>query len=189
MKKVSNLPFFKRGESNDVAIEPLSVETFRGLPFVNEDDLSATQYFEQRKAMILAATNITPEEFETFTVPDFNTLAHDIQTYILTPSDELKGQPLDNRDFVFTLLFPFDNDLAETIDTINFEVPKVAHSQALAAIDDDFEREDFMFRVVCHLEKVDINQMKLNDYLCIKPKVGDFFLQSGDYFRPMTLKA
>ncbi|MEZ8095773.1 phage tail assembly protein [Photobacterium swingsii] len=189
MSKVSKLPFFKRGESNEITIQPLSVQVFRGLPFVNDDDLSASQYFDQRKAMILAATNITADEFDTFTAPDFNTLAEDIQAYILTPSDELKGKPLDNSDFVFTLLFPFENDLSETIETINFDVPKVAHSQALAAIDDNFEREDFMFRVVCGIDKTDINQMKLNDYLSIKPKVGDFFLQSGDYFRPTTLKA
>ncbi|NAW66711.1 phage tail assembly protein [Photobacterium halotolerans] len=190
MKKSSTLPFFKRNENPTLELKTLSVEAFRALPFMGVDGtLSAKQHFAQRKAAIMGCTDLTAEEFETFTAPDFNQLYSDISAFILKPSDELRDQPLTGKDFEFTLLFPFENELGETIEHIRFKVPKVAHSEALAEISDQHEREDFMFRVVCGLEKADFNQMAINDYLAIKPQVGAFFQQSGDFFRPTTLKA
>lgn len=189
MNKICKLPFFKRGESNEMTINTISLAVFRALPHINLVDLSAKHTFQQRKALIKHCTDITEDEFNRLSVPDFNTLAEDTQTFILTPSDELKGSPLEVKDWTFDLLFPFTNELGDTIATISFKVPNVAASEMLAAITDDQEREDYMFKVVCGLETKDLEQLSINDYLTLKPRVGDFFLQSGDYFRPMTFKA
>ena len=189
MNKAVKLPFFKRGDSNEIAINAITVKAFRDIPHVNNENLTSAHHFAQRKAMILSCTDIIEAEFETFTAPDFNTLSEAIQSFILTPSDELKGEPLENSDFTYDLLFPFDNDLGDNFNHIKFQVPKVTHSQALAELNDDQQREDFMFTVVCGFGNEDIQLMKLNDYLTLKPKVGDFFIQSGDYFHPTTLTA
>ncbi|WP_417536353.1 hypothetical protein [Methylophaga sp.] len=189
MSKVIKLPFFKRGDSNEMTINTISVKQFRELPHINIEGLSAKQLFQQRKALIQACTDISEAEFNTLSTPDFNTLATEAQNFVLTPSDELKGKPLEVKDWTFELLFPFTNELNEEISTIRFTVPNVASSELLAEITDQEEREDYMFKVVCGLEKQDLALLSINDYLTIKPRVGDFFLQSGDYFRPMTFKA
>ncbi|MFH0267238.1 hypothetical protein [Vibrio rumoiensis] len=110
-------------------------------------------------------------------------------TFVSTPSDELKGTPLEVKDWTFDLLFPFTNELDDEIKTIRFTVPNVGSSELLAEITDDQEREDYMFKVVCGLEKQDLALLSINDYLTLKPRVGDFFLQSGAFFSPMTFKA
>ncbi|MBD1572878.1 phage tail assembly protein [Vibrio sp. S17_S38] len=189
MSKVIKLPFFKRNESNEMTINTISVKQFRELPHINVVELSAKQAFQQRKALIQACTDITESEFNSLSAPDFNTLASEAQTYILTPADELKGTPLEVKDWSFELLFPFTNEVSEEIKTIRFSVPNVASSELLAEITDDQEREDYMFKVVCGLEHQDMALLSINDYLTLKPRVGDFFLQSGDYFRPMTFRA
>lgn len=189
MSKVIKLPFFKRGESNEMTINTIPLKQYRDLPHVNLTTLSAMQLFQQRKALIQACTDITNAEFNTLTAPDFNTIADEAQAYILTPSDELKGTPLKVKDWEFELLFPFTNEVSEEIKTITFKVPNVIASEMLAEIKDDQEREDYMFKVVCGLENQDMDLLSINDYLTLKPRVGDFFQQSGDYFRPMTFRA
>ncbi|MFV0449459.1 MAG: phage tail assembly protein [Vibrio sp.] len=189
MNKICKLPFFKRGESDEMIINTISVAAYRTLPHVHLHELSAKQAFQQRKALIKNCTDITEDEFNRLSTPDFNTLAEDAMTFVSMPSDELKGLPLEVKDWTFDLLFPFTNELGDTIATISFKVPNVAASEMLAAITDDQEREDYMFKVVCGLETKDLELLSINDYLTLKPRVGDFFLQSGDYFRPMTFKA
>ena len=189
MSKVIKLPFFKRSDSNEMTINTISVKQFRELPHIHAEDLSAKQSFQQRKALIQVCTDITEAEFNTLSAPDFNTLATEAQTFVLTPSDDLKGKPLEVKDWTFELLFPFTNELSEDIKTIRFTVPNVASSELLAEITDQQEREDYMFKVVCGLEKQDLSLLSINDYLTLKPRVGDFFLQSGDFFNPMTFSA
>lgn len=189
MNKICKLPFFKRGESHEIAINTISVAQFRALPHINLTELSAKQAFQQRKALIQKSTDVTEDEFNSFSVPDFNTLAEEAQTFVLTPSDELKGSPLEVKDWTFELLFPFTNELGDEIKTIRFTVPNVGTSELLAEITDDQEREDYMFKVVCGLEKQDLALLSINDYLTLKPRVGDFFLQSGAFFNPMMFTA
>ncbi|MCD9516995.1 phage tail assembly protein [Photobacterium carnosum] len=188
MNKETTLPFFTRSGSHKLTINTITLGAFRKLPFVMKDDLSAAEQFKQFKAMILACTDLTPTEFEELSVPDFTQLHQDIRAFILTPSDEMNDHSLTGKDFEFDLAFPFTNELEETISHIKFAVPKVKHSEALADIDDHYDREEFMFRVVCHLDKQDMDAMALNDYLAIKPQVGAFFQLAGDYFRPVTSK-
>ncbi|HIF9067526.1 TPA: phage tail assembly protein [Photobacterium damselae] len=188
MEKSSVLPFFHRRGDHKLNIKTISVGDFRKLPYVMKDELSSPEQFKQFKAMILACTDLTELEFEELSAPDFTQLHQDIRAFILTPSDELNGQPLTGTQFEFDLLFPFKNELNEDIGHIKFKVPKVKHSEALANIDDHYEREEFMFRVVCDLEKQDMDMMAINDYLAIKPQVGAFFQLAGDYFRPKTSK-
>lgn len=190
MSKIIKLPFFKRNdESNEMTINTISVKQFRELPHINVVELSAKQAFQQRKALIQACTDITEKEFNTLTAPDFNTLATESQTFILTPADDLKGKPLEVKDWTFELLFPFTNEVSEEIKTITFKVPNVAASEMLAEITDEQAREDYMFKVVCGLEHQDMALLSINDYLTLKPRVGDFFLQSGAFFSPMTFNA
>ncbi|WP_318438163.1 phage tail assembly protein [Photobacterium leiognathi] len=188
MKKETTLPFFNRAGCHQLSIKTVTLGAFRQLPYVMKDDLSAMEQFKQYKAMVLACTDLTLDEFETLSVPDFTQLYQDISTFILTPSDEMNEQPLTGKDFAFNLVFPFTNELGEEINHIQFVVPKVKHSEALADIDDHYEREEFMFRVVCDIDKKDMDAMALNDYLAIKPQVGAFFQRAGDYFRPVTSK-
>ncbi|MGR5061963.1 phage tail assembly protein [Photobacterium sp. DNB22_13_2] len=187
MKKTTKLPFYNRNGNHQIEIKPISLGAFRLLPYVNlgvDKDLSPSELFRQLKAMILACTDISNEEFEELSAPDFTQLHEDIRDFILKPSDEIQEKQLTGSDFEFDLLFPFTNELGENISHIKFVVPKVKHSEALAEITDDTERENFMFRVVCNLDTPDMDAMALNDYLAIKPQVGAFFQLSGDYFRP-----
>lgn len=190
MSKVISLPFFKRGNSSEIMINTISLKRFRGLPHIDVvTALSAKQAFQQRKALIQACTDLTEDEFNSLTTPDFNTLSEEAQSFVLTPSDQLKGSPLEVKDWSFELLFPFTNEVGESIKTITFKVPPVAASEMLAEINNDQAREDYMFKVVCGLESQDMALMSINDFITIKPRVSDFFLQSGDYFLPMTFKA
>ncbi len=189
MKKTSTLPFFTIDGSKTLTISSMTLEAFRKLPFIKkEDKLSDKELFEQQKAVILATTELKEAQFEELTAPDFNTLAGDCTAFILTGSDELKGKALANDCYEFELLYPFENEVGEKIEHIKFTVPKVKHSQALADITEKQMREDFMFQVVCSLDKEDLQKMAVNDYLTIKPKVGDFFLQSAAYFQVTTSK-
>ncbi len=189
MKKTSALPFFRLNNSDTLSISSMTLEVFRKLPSINkEGKLSDKELFDQQKAVILETTVLTEEQFEELTAPDFNTLANDCTAYILTGSDELQGKKLANDCYEFDLLFPFENEVGEKIEHIKFTVPKVKHSQALTDISEKQLREDFMFQVVCDLDKEDLQKMSVNDYLTIKPKVGDFFLQSAAYFQVTTSK-
>ncbi|MGF1684808.1 phage tail assembly protein [Photobacterium minamisatsumaniensis] len=189
MKKTIKLPFYNRNGNHEIDIKPISLGEFRKLPYVNfgvDKELIPSELFQQLKAMILACTDISTEEFEELSAPDFTQLHEDIRAFILKPSDEIQEKPLSGSDFEFELLFPFANDLNESISRIKFVVPKVKHSEALAEITEDTARENFMFSVVCNLDKPDMEAMALNDYLAIKPQVGAFFQLSGDYFLPTT---
>ena len=190
MNKVITLPFFKRNESSEITLNTINVKQFRALPHINiETEMSAKQVFQQRKALIQLCSDLTEAEFNSLSVPDFNTLGHESQTFILTPADTLKGSPLEVKDWTFDLLHPFTGELGDEIKSVTFKVPNVATSEMLAEITDEQAREDYMFKVVCSLESKDMELMSINDYLTIKPRVGDFFLQSGDYFLPMMFKA
>ncbi|MFD2177845.1 phage tail assembly protein [Veronia pacifica] len=188
MDKLSTLPFFTRGASSQIAITPITFGAFNKLPHIKKGELSEAELFAQYKASIFACTDITEDEFSQLKAADFNQLSRDIAAFINSASDVLKGEPLDGETFAFDLLFPFDNELGETISQIRFEVPTVGHSEALAALEDDAERELFMFRSVCGLEKQDLEAMALNDYLALKPQVGAFFTQSAAFFRRTMLK-
>ncbi|MFH0267236.1 hypothetical protein [Vibrio rumoiensis] len=48
MNKICKLPFFKRGESNEMAINTISVAAYRMLPHVHLTELSAKQAFQPR---------------------------------------------------------------------------------------------------------------------------------------------
>lgn len=188
MKLVSTLPFFTRDGSLEVAYPPLSRGAYEQLSHIKvTENLTLAQVFAQYKTLIFAMTDFTPEQFEALTAPDFLQLCRDLQTFTLTPADELREQPIDGHTFAFDLLFPFTNGLGQTIEHIEFKVPKVKHSEALANIDNNDEREDFMFQVVTGLSKADVARMAVNDYLTIKEQVGAFFTQAGDYFHPATL--
>ncbi|AUI88170.1 hypothetical protein BS333_17580 [Vibrio azureus] len=187
MKNQSKLTFFCR---ENVVLNTLPVAQFRQLPHIEtEDELTAKQLFEQRKALILACSDVSKTEFDTLSVPDFNQLYDDICDMILQPSDALQGAPLNGASAEFTLLYPFDNEVGETIHKVTFAIPKVAHSEALADINEAQAREDFMFEVITGLQPSDLHFLSINDYLALKPQVGAFFQQSAAYFRPMTSKA
>ncbi|PNQ69025.1 hypothetical protein C1141_06470 [Vibrio agarivorans] len=186
MKNLSKLAFFAR---ESVALNTITVTDFRKLPHIEaEQELTAKQLFVQRKAVIMACSDLKPEEFETLAVPDFNQLYEDICDLILKPSDELHGDVLDGKSGCFDLLHPFENEVGEKITRITFTIPKVAHSEALAELTEDKDRENFMFEVITGLQTSDLNFLSINDYLALKPQVGAFFQQSAAYFRPMTSK-
>lgn len=170
-----------------VQLKTISTAGFKALPHIKLTSMSAKQEFEQRKALILLCADINEAKFNTLHAPDFIQLYEDIVDIILKPSDELKGEKLSGSSFEFDLLEPFENEAGEKFTRIKFQVPKVLHSQALAEIEDDEEREDFMFRVVTGLQKEDFKYLSLNDYLALKPQVGAFFQQSAAFFRPGML--
>lgn len=184
----SKLPFFNRHGDHHVTFRTISVAEQRALPHADVEEPTASQLFQLGKALILTASDLTEDEFNTLTAPDFNQLFNDISEFVVKPSDELSGTPIDGKTFEFDLLFPFKNELGESIQHIQFQVPKVKHSEALLALDDEREQEDFMFRVVCALEDDDLSLMALNDYLAIKPQIQAFFQLGADYFPPATLK-
>ncbi|WP_158161258.1 phage tail assembly protein [Grimontia hollisae] len=184
MQKVSTLPFFKRGHSNEVVIKPITVGAFYKLPHIKKDDMNDAEQFAQYKAAIFECTDLSDEEFAALTAPDFNQLSRDIASFIHQPSDLLRGEPLDGETFSFELLYPFTNELGEELKTVRFTVPTVAHSEALAEKTEDNEREAFMFQSVTALHKNDVDRMALNDYLAIKSQVGAFFTQLGAFFAP-----
>lgn len=188
---VSKLPFFKRGDSNEITINPITFGDFNKLPYAKKESESLTdaELFQQYKAAIFACTDINEGEFATLTAPDFNTLSKDISQFINSSSDALRGEPITGNTFEFDLLHPIENDVGETISRIKFKAPLVAHSEKLADIDDVHEREHFMFRCACGLDEADVDRMSMNDYLAIKPQVGAFFTLTADYFRPTTFKA
>lgn len=188
MKQHSKLPFFNRNGQHVINIKPLTVQAWRTLPFINlVIELTPSQHFKQRKALVMACTDITEDEFETFSVPDFNVLSDDIQSFILCRSDRLKGETLEVKDWHFELYFPYETAFKEIIKHIKFKAPLVAASAQLAELDNDIERENYMFSAVCGIDSADLELMTTNDYLTLKPRVGDFFTQSGDYFLPMML--
>ncbi|OEE41519.1 hypothetical protein A1QW_15360 [Vibrio anguillarum] len=170
-----------------VKLKIISTASFKGLPHIKLTEMTPKQEFEQRKAVILHCAEITLEKFNTLHTPDFLQLYSDIIEFILTPSDEVQGKKLSGDRFEFDLLDPFENEAGEKFDRIKFQVPKVSHSAALAEIEDDEEREDFMFRVVTGLQKADFQYLSLRDYLALKPQVGAFFQQSAAFFHPATL--
>ncbi|MBY7899922.1 phage tail assembly protein [Vibrio fluvialis] len=165
----------------------ITTSSFKALPHITLNQLSPKQEFEQRKALILKCSDITEEKFNNLHAPDFLKLYEDICDLILKASDDIQGEKLDGQSFEFALLHPFENETGQKFERIKFQVPKVVHSQALADIEDEDEREDFMFRVVTGLTKEDFNFLSLNDYLALKPQVGAFFQQSAGYFRPTML--
>ncbi|MFA0690634.1 phage tail assembly protein [Vibrio splendidus] len=190
MNKTSTLFDFKKNGTHEIAITTLSLEQFNQLPHMAKTtELDDLELYEQNRAAILATTDITEDEFEELTAPDFNTLSQAVINLVTTRSDELTAKPLEPNCFEFDLLFPFTNEVGEQISRISFSVPKTRHSKALAGLKDKQEREDFMFRAVCELDKEDLQKMAVNDYLTLKPRVGDFFLQSGAYFQKKTLNA
>ncbi|MGL4223823.1 MAG: phage tail assembly protein [Vibrio sp.] len=172
-----------------VPLKVISTAAFKSLPHIKLSQMTPKQEFEQRKALILTCADISPDKFNTLHSPDFLKLYEDICAVILKASDETQGKKLDGEQFDFDLLHPFENEAGQKFAHIKFQVPKVAHSAALADIDDEDEREDFMFRVVTGLSKLDFNYLSLNDYLALKPQVGAFFQQSAGYFHPMTFIA
>ncbi|KAB0300705.1 phage tail assembly protein [Vibrio fortis] len=183
MTHQSKLTFFAR---ESVALNTIPVAQFRQLPHIEtEQELSAKQLFLQRKAVIMACSDLTLDEFETLAVPDFNQLYDDICDLILKPSDEVQGEVLNGKSASFELLHPFENEVGEKISRITFTIPKVAHSEALAELTEDKERENFMFEVITGLHTSDLNFLSINDYLALKPQVGAFFQQSAAYFRPV----
>ncbi|CAG9001765.1 MAG: hypothetical protein CENE_03792 [Candidatus Celerinatantimonas neptuna] len=188
MKLTSTLPFFSHHGRHDITYHPVSLGDFEKLPYIEMEETTPAQEFEQYKALILAMTDLNEADFDELTAPDFLQLRQDLRKFTLTPSDELQHKPLDGQTFKFDLLFPFTNELGETISHIVFTVPKVKHSEALAKLSDDKARENFMFQVVTGLTKADVEQMAMNDFLAIKGQVGAFFTLAGDYFHPATLK-
>lgn len=187
-RHISTLPFFSRAGDHEIVIKPITFGVFSRLPFIKKTDLSELEMFAQYKAAIFKCTDISVDEFNDFRSADFNQLASDIQIFINTPSNFLAGNEIDGETFDFTLLYPFKNELEEEFTRVRFEVPTVGHSEKLAGIIDPREREEFMYRVVCGLEKQDLDLMAMNDYLAIKPQVSAFFTKSGDYFPRATLK-
>lgn len=185
-----NLPFFTRNGQSEMGFRPITLTEFRALPAIDKDADAMTdaEVFKQRKALILTCTDLTEAEFNELTAPDFNELYKTISDFILQPADEMNGTTLTGKDFEFELLFPFINEVGEPVKHITFNVPKVKHSEALAVLKDDTQREDFMFRVVCGLAAEDLGQLALNDYLALKPQVGAFFQLAGDYFHQPMLK-
>ncbi|HFQ4959192.1 TPA: phage tail assembly protein [Vibrio vulnificus] len=187
MKTISTLTFFTRPT---VALNTISVSEFKKLPHIEQEDtLDQKQLFEQGKAAILACSDVSTDEFTTLTVPDFNQLFNDISELITTRSDLAQGQALNGKSTSFTLLHPFENEVGEKVTKVKFSVPTVAHSEALAELDDQHEREVFMFEVITGLQRSDFDYLSINDYLALKPQVGAFFQQSAEYFRQRTLKA
>ncbi len=176
-------------ELRTVKLKTITTSAFKALPHIKLTQMTPKQEFEQRKALILQCAEISEEKFNTLHSPDFLKLYEDICDLILKASDEIQGDKLNGDKFEFALLHPFENEAGQKFERIKFQVPKVAHSQALADIEDEEEREDFMFRVVTGLTKEDFNFLSLNDYLALKPQVGAFFQQSAGYFRQMTWKA
>lgn len=188
MELISTLPFFTKDGSHDIHYHPITHGDFEKIPHIKVvENITPAQEFEQYKALILAMTDLTDDDFNELTAPDFMQLRQDLQKFTLTPADELNDQPLDGQSFEFDLAFPFTNELGETISHIQFKVPKVKHSQALTQFKEEFAKEDFMFQVVTGLTKADVARMAVNDYLAIKGQVGAFFTQAGDYFHPATL--
>lgn len=173
-------------ELRTVKLKTITTSAFKALPHIKLTQMTPKQEFEQRKALILQCAEISEEKFNTLHSPDFLKLYEDICDLILKASDEIQGDKLNGDKFEFALLHPFENEAGQKFERIKFQVPKVAHSQALADIEDEDEREDFMFRVVTGLAKEDFNFLSLNDYLALKPQVGAFFQQSAGYFRPTT---
>lgn len=100
----------------------------------------------------------------------------------------ITGHEINGETYSFELLVPFKNEIEEDFDRIRFHIPTVGHSENLALIEDVREREEFMFRVVCGLEKQDLDLMAMNDYLAIKPQVVAFFTKLGDYFPQATAR-
>lgn len=170
-----------------VKLKIIKTADFKALPHIKLTQLTAKQEYEQRKELILKCSELPLDKFNTLKSPDFLKLYEDICDLILKASDEIQGKKLNGESFEFPLLHPFENEAGQKFSRIKFQVPVVAHSQALADIEDDEEREDFMFRVVTGLTKADFNFLSLNDYLALKPQVGAFFQQSAGYFRPTTL--
>ena len=181
-KRVSVLPFFSRENSHEINIKPISFGAFNKLPFIKKDKLTELETFKQYKAVIFECTDISNEEFNNFRAPDFNQIGADIQVFINTPSDILTGKEINGETYSFDLLFPFKNEIEEEFKKIRFVVPTVGHCEKLAELEEPVEREEFMFRVACNLEKQDLDLMAMNDYLAIKPQVNAFFMKSGAYF-------
>lgn len=186
--KSSTLPFFSRAGSHEIVINPITFGAFNKLPFIKKDEISDLETFAQYKAAIFECTDISIEEFENFRAPDFNQLGADIQEFINTPSNLLTGHEINGETHSFELLFPFKNEIDEEFTRIRFQVPTVGHCEKLAGILDPIEREEFMFRVVCNLEKQDLDLMAMNDHLAIKPQVSNFFTQSAAFFPRATAK-
>ncbi|PMJ89865.1 hypothetical protein BCU12_01210 [Vibrio sp. 10N.261.55.A7] len=170
-----------------VTLKTISTADFKSLPHIKLTNMTAKQEFEQRKAVILHCAELEFEKFNTLHSPDFLQLYEDICDVVLKPSDGIQGKKLTGDCFEFDLLEPFENEAGDKFSRIKFQVPKVQHSEAIADIEDDEEREDFMFRVVTGLQKEDFQFLSLNDYLALKPQVGAFFQQSAGFFRPKTL--
>ncbi len=187
-KRTSTLPFFGRGGSHEIVIKPITFGAFNKLPFIKKDEISELETFAQYKAAIFECTDISIEEFGNFRAPDFNQLGSDIQVFINTPSNLLTGHEINGETYSFELLFTFKNEIDEEFTRIRFQVPTVGHCEKLAGILDPIEREEFMFRVVCNLEKQDLDLMAMNDYLAIKPQVSNFFTQSAAFFPKATAK-
>lgn len=170
-----------------VKLKIITTAAFKALPHIKLTQMTAKQEYEQRKELILKCAELPLDKFNTLKSPDFLKLYEDICDLILKASDEIQGNKLNGESFEFPLLHPFENEAGQKFTRIKFQVPMVSHSQALADLEDDEEREDFMFRVVTGLTKADFNFLSLNDYLALKPQVGAFFQQSAGYFRPATL--
>ncbi|MBU2897678.1 phage tail assembly protein [Vibrio hepatarius] len=160
-----------------VQLKTLPIAEFKRLPHIKLDEKKMThlQIFEQRKATILKCSKLTEKQFAVIKAPDFHKLYADICEFVLTPADLAQGNALDINKFEFDLLHPFSNEVEEQIKHIRFNVPLTSHSEALAELVDDEDREDFMFRVVTGLEKSDFEFLSTNDYLALKPQVGAFF--------------
>ncbi|CED71538.1 putative uncharacterized phage protein [Aliivibrio wodanis] len=160
-----------------IGLMKLSITEFKNLPHIkiDEKDMTNLQVFEQRKATILRCSELTKEQFDLLATPDFHHLYQDVCHYILTPADAVNGEILDEDTFSFDLLHTFENEVGEKIEHVRFRVPKTIHSEKLAELTDDEEREDFMFRVVTGLEQRDFEYLSTNDYLALKPQVGAFF--------------
>ncbi|WP_253825340.1 phage tail assembly protein [Vibrio sp. 03-59-1] len=160
-----------------VALKTMSIEAFKALPHIklDENEMSHLQVFEQRKAVIMLCSELTTEQFDLLAAPDFHKLHRDTCDYILTPSDVAMDKPLNEDVFAWDLMHPFTNEVQESHSHIRFHVPKTIHSEELAKLTDDEQREDFMFRVVTGLEKSDFAFLSTNDYLALKPQVGAFF--------------
>lgn len=170
-----------------IKLKTLSTADFKALPHIKLKQLTDKQEYEQRKALILHCSELAPEQFNTLHSPDFIQLYENIADMVLKPSDEIQGSKLNGERFEFDLLHPFKNEAGDDITRIKFKVPKVVHTEALADLDEDEQREDFMFRVVTGLEAADFKFLSLNDYLALKAQVGAFFQPSAGFFRSKTL--
>lgn len=162
--------------SNEVTIKSISVKQWRDIDDAGLND------FDRTHALVAAMTGIADDKLLDMPAPDYNTIKSECIDWALKSAHDIIGYELSPSTEKITLLKPIESETGEKITVVNLGMPTVRHCKTLAAIDDDSEREAFVFQSVTGLSKNDMLSLTTNDYRTLDEMVANFFHGEAEFF-------